>query len=151
MSSIVDQVVMRITSTPLGRDADSAAYVRCQYEMMIPLQRQLMWQRLLKYLPLSHDNLRVLDSMLAVSRSQNAEVRYLWALIVLYSQYLPGVDCALEFLNSQGRMKFTRPIYKAMMAWPAIRQQAINNFKANRPFMHTTTAKLVEKDIGLCM
>ncbi|VDD77051.1 unnamed protein product [Mesocestoides corti] len=150
LSSVVDQVVERIRSTPLGSDTDSAAYVRCQYELMIPLQRQLLWQRLLKYIPLSHDNLRVLDSMLAVSRSQNAEIRYRWSLIVLYSQYLPGVDCALEFLNSQGRMKFTRPIYKALMAWPTIRQQAINNFKSHRPFLHPTTAKLVEKDIGLC-
>lgn len=72
-----------------------------------------------------------------------------WSMIVINSEYLPGLDGALEFLNSQGRMKYTRPIYKALMGWPSIRAQAINNFKANRPYMHPTTAKLVEKDLEL--
>ncbi|CDS42029.1 leukotriene A 4 hydrolase [Echinococcus multilocularis] len=149
LSSVVDKVAERIKNTPLGSDAESAAYVRGQYETMLPLQRQLLWRRLLKCVPLSHDNLLVLNNMLAVSTSKNAEIRFLWSLIVLYSQYLPGVDGALEFLNSQGRMKYTRPIYKALVAWPSIKQQAINNYKANKQYMHPTTAKLVEKDIEL--
>lgn len=81
LSAIVDQVVKRITSTPLGRDPDSAAYVRCQYEMMIPMQQRLLWQRLLKFLPMAHDNLRVLDSMLGISVSQNSEIRYLYVWV----------------------------------------------------------------------
>uniref|UniRef100_A0A5K3FPV0 Leuk-A4-hydro_C domain-containing protein n=1 Tax=Mesocestoides corti TaxID=53468 RepID=A0A5K3FPV0_MESCO len=96
------------------------------------------------------EQLNLSKQVVSVSYESYGLLAEIWSLIVLYSQYLPGVDCALEFLNSQGRMKFTRPIYKALMAWPTIRQQAINNFKSHRPFLHPTTAKLVEKDIGLC-
>lgn len=74
---MVDKVAERIKSTPLGSDAESAAYVRGQYETMLPLQRQLLWQRLLKCVPLAHDNLLVLNNMLAVSTSKNAEIRFL--------------------------------------------------------------------------
>ncbi|KAL5965642.1 Leukotriene A-4 hydrolase [Taenia solium] len=114
LSTVVDKVAERIKSTPLGSDAESAAYVRGQYETMLPLQRQLLWQRLLKCVPLAHDNLLVLNNMLAVSTSKNAEIRFL-----------------------------------ALVAWPSIKQQAINNYKANKQYMHPTIAKLVEKDIEL--
>ncbi|KAM7537853.1 hypothetical protein Aperf_G00000073229 [Anoplocephala perfoliata] len=149
LSNVVDQVAEKIISTSLLSDNEAATYVRTQYESMIPLQRQLLWQRMLKFVPLPHDNLNVLNAMLAMTHTQNAEIRYRWSLIVIYSEYLPGLDSALEFLNSQGRMKYTRPIYKALMGWSSIRTQAINNFKANRPHMHPTTAKLVGKDLEL--
>ena len=77
LSKTVDQVAERIKSTPLGTDAESAAYVRNIYETMIPLQRQLLWQRLLKCTPLAHDNLLVLNNMLGLSICQNSEIRFL--------------------------------------------------------------------------
>ncbi|VUZ56662.1 unnamed protein product [Hymenolepis diminuta] len=147
LSNVVDEITEKIRSTSLINDTECAAYLRSKYESMIPLQRQLLWQQLLKYVPLPHDNLNVLNTMLALSQTQNTEIRFRWSQIVIDSQYLPGLDGALEFLNSQGRLKFTRPLYRALMGWPSIRAQAINNFKANRPYMHPTTAKLVEKDI----
>ncbi|VDN97374.1 unnamed protein product [Rodentolepis nana] len=147
LSNVVDEVAEKIRTTSLLNDTECASYLRSQYELMIPLQRELLWQRLLKYVPLPHDNLNVLNTMLALSQTQNSEIRFRWSQIVISSQYLPELDGALEFLNSQGRMKFTRPLYRALMGWPSIRTQAINNFKANRPYMHPTTAKLVEKDI----
>lgn len=76
LSNIVDQVAEKIIRTSLPNDNESATYVRSRYESMIPLQRQLLWQRLLKFAPLPHDNLNFLNAMLAISHTQNAEIRY---------------------------------------------------------------------------
>ncbi|VDM33069.1 unnamed protein product, partial [Hydatigera taeniaeformis] len=151
LSTVVDKVAERIKSTPLGSDAESAAYVRGQYETMLPLQRQLLWRRLLKCVPLAHDNLLVLNNMLALSTSKNAEIRFLLVsnLFLSFKLSKTTICHALRFLNSQGRIKYTRPLYKALVAWPSIKQQAINNYKANKQYMHPTIAKLVEKDIEL--
>uniref|UniRef100_A0A183T1S7 Leuk-A4-hydro_C domain-containing protein n=1 Tax=Schistocephalus solidus TaxID=70667 RepID=A0A183T1S7_SCHSO len=149
LSTVCDSVVSAITKEDLRSDANVADSVRSTYEGLVSLQRQLVLQRLLERVPFPHDNLRVLDQMFQISQAKNSEIRYRWSLICLRSQYLPGLHSALEFLNSQGRMKFTRPIYKALMSWPSVAEQAISNFKAQRQNMHPTTAKLVAQDLGL--
>lgn len=83
LSKVVDQVAEKIIGTSLLNDNDSAVYIRLQYESMIPLQQQLLWQRLLKRVPLPHDNLNVLKTVLSMSNTQNAEIRYRLVKITL--------------------------------------------------------------------
>lgn len=55
----------------------------------------------------------------------------------------------LDFVNSQGRMKYVRPIYRDLYAWEAVRQQAIDNFLANEQFMMHVSAYTLRKDLHL--
>jgi len=52
-------------------------------------------------------------------------------------------------VTEQGRMKFTRPLYRDLNEWDEARPLAVETFKKNRPSMHNTTASLVAKDLGL--
>ena len=65
-------------------------------------------------------------------------------------------------VTEQGRMKFTRPLYRDLGSWEkgifksiflsltfSARSRAIATFEKNRPSMHSTTAALVAKDLGL--
>lgn len=66
-------------------------------------------------------------------------------------------------VTEQGRMKFTRPLYRDLGGWEKgkklkytsnklnriARPRAIETFTKNRPSMHSTTASLVAKDLGL--
>ncbi|VDN13246.1 unnamed protein product [Dibothriocephalus latus] len=84
LSTVCDGVVSAITNMVLISDPDAAASVRSTYETLMPLQRQLVLQRVLERVPIHHDNLRVLDNMLQISQSKNSELRYRWvALSVL--------------------------------------------------------------------
>ncbi|VDM04863.1 unnamed protein product [Schistocephalus solidus] len=76
LSTVCDSVVSAITKEVLINDPNVASFVRSTYESLMPLQRQLVLQRLLERVPIHHDNLRVLDQMLQISQSKNSELRY---------------------------------------------------------------------------
>ena len=87
------------------------------------------------------------------------------------AKWLAIIPIGLKFVSSQGRMKFTRPVYRYkfinnrkhcylylnfilfsrdlfnwdLFNWDESKQKAIENFKAQREFMHQTTAALVAK------
>lgn len=72
-----------------------------------------------------------------------------WLRLCLKAHWKPAIPLALDFVTVQGRMKYTRPIYRDLNAWDASRDLAIERFKANRPYMHGTTAAMVAKDLGI--
>ncbi|XP_057296389.1 leukotriene A-4 hydrolase-like isoform X2 [Hydractinia symbiolongicarpus] len=55
----------------------------------------------------------------------------------------------IEFVLSQGRMKFVRPLYREMYKNEETRDMAIATFKENRNIYHSITANMVAKDLHL--
>ncbi|XP_005106910.1 leukotriene A-4 hydrolase isoform X2 [Aplysia californica] len=80
---------------------------------------------------------------------RNSEIRFVWLRLCLKVQWREAVPYVLNFVNEQGRMKFVRPLYRDMYAWVEVRHRAIDNFLAQRAVMHSTTVKLLEKDLHL--
>ena len=85
----------------------------------------------------------------SISSSKNSEVRFRWLRVCIKAQYEGAIDDALAMVTEQGRMKFTRPLYRDLNGWDAARARAITTFKKNRPSMHFTTAGLVAKDLKI--
>lgn len=85
----------------------------------------------------------------AISQSKNSEIRFRWIRVGLKARYEKAIDNALAMVTEQGRMKFTRPLYRDLGSWEKARSRAIATFEKNRPSMHSTTAALVAKDLGL--
>lgn len=54
---------------------------------------------------------------------------------------------ALKMVTEQGRMKFTRPLFKDLAAFDESRDQAIRTYQEHRASMHPVTAMLVGKDL----
>ncbi|KAF5398963.1 Leukotriene A-4 hydrolase [Paragonimus heterotremus] len=149
-----DQFNDLLASSALGETSSvttASASMLKQWSSLTPVQRELALRRLNERKPLSHNNLQAIDSALHLSRQQNAELRFEWSIMTIRARYLPALDSCLEFLNSQGRMRYTRPLYRELNQWPEVRERVHENFKTQRPFMHRTTSMLVEKDLGLAV
>jgi aminopeptidase N len=75
-------------------------------------------QRYLQTLPrtLPRERLDALESGFALNDIGNNEVLFNWLELVVNNRYDPGVPTLERFLTSQGRGKFVRPLYRALMA-----------------------------------
>ena len=56
-----------------------------------------------------------------------------------------------QFLGEQGRMKFLRPLYRALFASkrPALKAAAVETFQGSREGYHPIAAKMVAADLKL--
>lgn len=65
------------------------------------------------------------------------------------SKDLSKLKDVFDFVNSQGRMKYVRPIYRDLYAWQEVRNQAIDNFLKNEKYMMHVSAYTLRKDLHL--
>ena len=56
---------------------------------------------------------------------------------------------ALEFAVSLGRLKFVRPIFRALYAWEEMRERAISAYQSNKHTMMFMTRQAIAKDLHL--
>ena len=75
-------------------------------------------QRFLQTLPrqLPRAQLDQLETAFHLNATGNSEVLFNWLELVVANHYDPGVESLTHFLSSQGRGKFVRPLYRALMA-----------------------------------
>lgn len=79
-------------------------------------------QRYIQTLPrtLSRAKLDELESAFGLNDIGNMEVRFDWLMLAVRNGYTPAGDAVSGFLSEQGRGKFVRPLYRALMeqgAW----------------------------------
>lgn len=74
-------------------------------------------QRYLQSLPreLSAERLGALESAFALNEIGNMEVRFDWLALAVRNAYAPAEASLTTFLTTQGRGKFVRPLYRALM------------------------------------
>ena len=62
-----------------------------------------------------------------------------------------GVALAVDFVTCQGRMKFVRPLYRALRDSPCAgaKDTAVRTFVANADFYHPICRKMVASDLGV--
>lgn len=74
--------------------------------------------RFLTRLPrkLPTERLATLDSSLGLSKSGNNEVLFAWLELAVANRFDPAVPALENFLRSQGRRKFVRPLFTALAA-----------------------------------
>ncbi|XP_052095290.1 leukotriene A-4 hydrolase-like isoform X3 [Mytilus californianus] len=111
--------------------------------------RIFLYKVLLLESPLSLIKVKKMEELYKFNDRKNSEIRLKWLLLCLKAHWEDSIQYALKFVNEQGRMKFVRPIYRALYAWEGSRDTAIKNFLSKRPEMHSTTAELVGKDLHL--
>lgn len=88
-------------------------------------------------------NLR--DILKICSNQYNAEVKYTWFQISLKTKHEECIENVREFLASQGRMKYIRPVY---YAWFAFQQkECLEFFIQNKHVYHPVAARLIEKKL----
>ncbi len=76
--------------------------------------------------------LQALDRAYGFSAKKNAEIQLRWQAICLGSNVQWIVPNVVDFITSQGRMKFVRPLYRALRASTVGRMTAVQTFEENK-------------------
>jgi leukotriene-A4 hydrolase len=95
--------------------------------------------------PLPAERLRALDEAFAFSRSGNSEILFAWLLHVVRSSWEPAYPALESFLTRQGRRKFLKPLYEAMMENPATQDLARRVYGKARPGYHPISTATIDK------
>lgn len=98
--------------------------------------------------PLPAGRLVALDDAFALSRSGNSEILFAFLMQAVPSTWEPAYPALEGFLTRQGRRKFLRPLYEAMMANPKTQELARRIYAKALPGYHpiaTTTIDTIVK------
>lgn len=95
--------------------------------------------------PMPAERLRALDEAFSLSKSGNSEILFAWLMHVVPSSWEPGYPALEGFLTRQGRRKFLKPLYEAMMANPATQDLARRIYAKARPGYHPISTATVDK------
>jgi leukotriene-A4 hydrolase len=93
--------------------------------------------------------LNALDAGYGLSASRNSEVKFRWLMLAIKSEYVGVFADAVKMLVGQGRMKFTRPLYRQLYKSAAGRELALATFQKHKGIYHSICAKMVAKDLQL--
>ncbi len=85
---------------------------------------------------MSAEDCRWLDQTLGLNQTRNAEILNHWCVMAATSAYEPAYPKIQEFLGSMGRMKFLKPIYRALFEGEKTRALALEIFKKYADHYH---------------
>ncbi|XP_075981446.1 leukotriene A-4 hydrolase-like [Anticarsia gemmatalis] len=112
-------------------------------------QLMFLLQQLYEKPALPLDRLKRLGEEYKISGNKNNEILYRWLRLLVRSRDETIVSEVFTFLNSLGRLKYVRPLYRELYAWEEVRQQAIDNFLQNEQYMSHLTSYNLRKDLHL--
>jgi len=99
--------------------------------------------------PLSVDTLKHMDSLYNFTVSRNSEIINRWYELCIASEHAEVFPHVVTFLTSQGRMKFVRPLYRALGNSTKGRELAVNTFKQHHKIYHSIAQKMIAKDLNV--
>jgi leukotriene-A4 hydrolase len=76
--------------------------------------------------------LNVMDRSYPLTHSGNAEVKFRWQMLCLRREVMWIVPFVVDFITSQGRMKFVRPLYRALRGSDVGGDVAVETFNAKK-------------------
>uniref|UniRef100_A0A8C2HEV7 Leukotriene A4 hydrolase n=1 Tax=Cyprinus carpio TaxID=7962 RepID=A0A8C2HEV7_CYPCA len=98
-------------------------------------------------LPLSH--VKKMQEVYQLNSVKNTEVRFRWLRICVRAHWEEAVPLALKMATEQGRMKFTRPLFREVYNFSKYSDEAVKTFKEHRAALHPVTAMMVAKDLKI--
>jgi len=114
--------------------------------LMKPSEKLVYFQGLPR--KLSEEECQFLDKNFELREMTNTEILCEWFIISATSNYKPAFKMIKNFLLEVGRMKFVKPIYKAMGTNQETRQLAREIFEITKESLHPLTKTIVEQEIA---
>lgn len=119
------------------------------WNVMNTNQRVMFFDLLISKAPLSLPTLASLNTKYTLSANNNAEVKFKWQSLCLASGDTSIFPHVIQFITGVGRMKFVRPLYRALFACKGGQDLARQTFIKHRTFYHPICANMVAKDLGV--
>ncbi|XP_038676552.1 aminopeptidase B isoform X1 [Scyliorhinus canicula] len=103
--------------------------------------------KLLEKSPLPPGNVaKLAETYPKISKAKNAELRFRWVQIIVKNNYEEAFDELKNFLRSQGKQKYTVPVYRAMWSeTEGTRKLAQETFAATKNQLHKNVQNYVKK------
>jgi leukotriene-A4 hydrolase len=98
-------------------------------------------------MPLKASTVHAMDKAYGFAGSQNSEILFRYCLLALAAEDQTMIMVILHFMTSQGRMKFVRPLYRALFASEMGKDIAVSVFLSNKDFYHPIGAKMIASDL----
>ncbi|MFL5320686.1 MAG: M1 family metallopeptidase [Myxococcaceae bacterium] len=135
------------TSAPLAKSSKLEAVRRIGTE--VPSKDAVAgwgateWQLYLESLPDGYAHARELDERFGLNASKNYEVLVSWLSVAAMAKHAPALPQVERVLGEIGRMKYLRPLYKALIA-SGETQRARKLFDKFRNGYHPIAAQVIE-------
>lgn len=100
--------------------------------------------------PLAQATLEALDQRFQLTRRTNYDVLVDWLELAAKSGYEPALARTGEVLGKVGRMKYLKPLYRALASRPETQAQARAWFERYRKGYHPIAAQVVEALLAKC-
>merc|ERR1712173_286304 len=108
-----------------------------------PMQIMVLLDDLLNSKKIDAAKCAKLDEAFEFSKFTNSEVRFRWQKLCIQAEYDKILPDTLKFVTEQGRMKFTRPLYRALFKSKMGKEAAITTFSKHKGTYHPICAKMV--------
>eukprot|EP00877_Chromochloris_zofingiensis_P004503 jgi/Chrzof1/14053/Cz08g22210.t1 len=99
--------------------------------------------------PLHPTMTRAMAGLYNLDAAKNCEIRCAWYKLCISAEDAAVSSGTVDLLQTQGRMKFLRPVYRALFRSKFGHQLALDTFKANADKYHPIARKMVEVDLQL--
>jgi leukotriene-A4 hydrolase len=97
--------------------------------------------------PLSLSTVASMKETYAFHQSQNSEILFRFCILAVEAGDVSLLPVVIRFITSQGRMKFVRPLYRALFQSEMGKELAFATFIKNRDFYHPIAAKMIAVDL----
>lgn len=89
----------------------------------------------------------VMEKTFELDSVRNSEIRYVWCRLGLKASYAGVLPNIKNFLETQGRMKFIRPLYQDLYGIYPGRDYATKLFNEQRNSYHNIASKMIARDL----
>ncbi|ORX79570.1 leukotriene A4 hydrolase [Anaeromyces robustus] len=112
------------------------------------MQRKVFLSSINESGPYSSTFIEAMDKAYNFTQTKNSEVRFLWQILCLTSNYEPIFPEVVKFVEEQGRMKFVVPLYRMLYRTNNGSELAVSTFKKNINFYHPIAVENISRDLG---
>uniref|UniRef100_A0A2S2QJB2 Leukotriene A-4 hydrolase n=1 Tax=Sipha flava TaxID=143950 RepID=A0A2S2QJB2_9HEMI len=93
--------------------------------------------------------LKIMQEVYDFNSNGNCEILLRWLRICAKFKWSEQLELIFKFINSTGRMKYVRPLYRDLYSWEEVRTRAIENFEKNKMSLMYVCRHTVAKDLHL--
>jgi leukotriene-A4 hydrolase len=97
--------------------------------------------------PLNLSTIKAMNDLYKFSDSRNSEVLYRYCELAIKAEDESVIPVTVRFITTQGRMKFVRPLYRALFKSKMGKVLAVDTFLRNKDFYHPIGVKLIAADL----
>mmetsp|Transcript_2509 Transcript_2509/g.3357 ORF Transcript_2509/g.3357 Transcript_2509/m.3357 type:complete len:674 (+) Transcript_2509:130-2151(+) len=98
--------------------------------------------------PLNLSTIKAMKDLYGFHETKNCEILYRFCMISVSASDEDLYPVVIRFITTQGRMKYIRPLYRALFATEKGREIAIQEFLKHKDFYHPIAAKMLAVDLG---